>query len=48
VLIGEVSSVNDVATYNIFEPPLGRFADIEDDEPPLHLLVSDYDTWLKP
>ncbi len=48
VLIGEVSSVNDDLTDNIFADPLGRFAEIEEDEAPLHLLVSDYDKWLAP
>ncbi|WGH79280.1 D-lyxose/D-mannose family sugar isomerase [Jannaschia ovalis] len=43
VLIGEVSTVNDDATDNWFREPIGRFAEIEEDEPPLHLLVSDYD-----
>jgi len=47
VLIGEVSSVNDDLTDNIFRDPIGRFSKIEEDEPPVHLLVSDYDTWLK-
>ncbi len=46
VLIGEVSTVNDDETDNIFRAPIGRFADIEEDEPPTHLLVSDYKTWL--
>ena len=46
VLIGEVSTVNDDLTDNIFHQPIGRFAKIEEDEAPLHLLVSDYDTWL--
>lgn len=41
-LIGEVSTVNDDLTDNIFEMPIGRFAEIEEDEAPLHLLVSDY------
>ena len=47
VLIGEVSTVNDDLTDNIFEKPIGRFSNIEEDEAPLHLLVSDYDSWLK-
>ena len=47
VLIGEVSTVNDDLTDNIFEQPIGRFADIEEDLDPLHLLVSDYDKWLR-
>ena len=41
-LIGEVSTVNDDLTDNVFEQPIGRFADVEEDEPPVHLLVSDY------
>jgi len=47
VLIGEVSTVNDDVTDNIFRAPIGRFAEVEEDEPPLHLLVSDYDQWLR-
>ncbi|WP_439272058.1 D-lyxose/D-mannose family sugar isomerase [Pseudochrobactrum sp. HB0163] len=46
VLIGEVSTVNDDLTDNIFREPIGRFSDVEDDVPPVHLLVSDYDKWL--
>lgn len=46
VLIGEVSTVNDDLTDNIFYEKLGRFATVDEDEAPLHLLVSDYDTWL--
>ena len=46
VLIGEVSAVNDDLTDNIFEDPIGRFAEIEEDEGPVHLLVSDYNKWL--
>lgn len=46
VLIGEVSTVNDDVTDNVFEKPIGRFSNIEEDEAPLHLLVSDYDKWL--
>lgn len=46
VLIGEVSTVNDDETDNIFREPIGRFADIEEDELPKHLLVSDYRSWL--
>lgn len=45
VLIGEVSTVNDDLTDNIFEAPIGRFADVEEDEAPRHLLVADYDRW---
>lgn len=46
VLIGEVSTVNDDETDNIFREPIGRFAEIEEDVDPTHLLVSDYRTWL--
>ena len=45
VLIGEVSTVNNDLTDNIFAEPIGRFAQIEEDEPPVHLLVSDYPRW---
>ena len=41
-LIGEISTVNDDLTDNFFEQPIGRFSEIEEDEPPLYLLVSDY------
>lgn len=47
VLIGEVSTVNDDETDNFFRDPIGRFADVEEDEPPTHLLVSDYARWLE-
>lgn len=43
VLAGEVSSVNDDTGDNYFLEPVGRFPTIEEDEPPLHLLVTDYD-----
>jgi D-lyxose ketol-isomerase len=46
VLIGEVSTVNDDLTDSFFREPIGRFAEIEEDAPPLHLLVSDYPRWL--
>ncbi|QQA43992.1 D-lyxose/D-mannose family sugar isomerase [Pelagovum pacificum] len=46
VLIGEVSTVNDDETDNIFREPIGRFAEIEEDVAPTHLLVSDYAKWL--
>lgn len=41
-LIGEVSTVNDDKTDNIFEQPIGRFAKVSEDVTPSHLLVSDY------
>ncbi len=46
VLIGEVSTVNDDTTDNLFREPLGRFAEVEEDAAPDHLLVSDYARWL--
>ncbi len=45
VLIGEVSTVNDDVTDNIFNDPIGRFAEIDEDVAPKHLLVSDYEKW---
>lgn len=42
VLVGEVSTVNDDASDNRFYEPVGRFPAIQEDEPPLHLLVGDY------
>ncbi len=42
VLVTEVSMVNDDHTDNRFLDPIGRFSEIEEDEPPLHLLVGDY------
>ena len=38
VLVGEVSQVNDDLTDNYFLEPVGRFATIEEDEPPLRRL----------
>lgn len=46
VLIGEVSNVNDDRTDNVFREKIGRFSQIEEDEEPMHLLVSDYDKYL--
>lgn len=42
VLVGEVSLVNDDTTDNRFYEPVGRFPQIEEDEPPLYLLCTDY------
>ena len=42
VLIGEVSQVNDDNTDNRFNPPVGRFPAIEEDEPPYRLLCNEY------
>ena len=41
-IIGEVSKVNDDHTDNFFLDPIARFADIEEDEPPVHLLCNEY------
>lgn len=42
VLVGEVSLVNDDLADNKFNPPVGRFPQIEEDELPLYPLVIDY------
>ena len=41
-LVGEVSLVNDDSADNRLLEEIGRFPAIEEDEEPLHLLVSDY------
>jgi len=46
VLVGEVSAVNDDTTDNCFLDTVGRFPKIEEDEEPLHLLVSDYENFI--
>ena len=42
VLLGEVSQCNDDNTDNRFNPPVGRFPEIEEDEPPYRLLCNEY------
>ena len=42
VLLGEVSQCNDDNTDNRFNPPVGRFPKIEEDEPPYRLLCNKY------
>ena len=42
VLLGEVSQCNDDETDNRFNPPMGRFPAIEEDEPPYRLLCFEY------
>ena len=42
VLLGEVSQCNDDNTDNRFNPPVGRFPTIEEDETPYRLLCSEY------
>ena len=41
-IVGEVSKVNDDHTDNYFVEPVARFADIVEDEPPVHLLCNEY------
>ena len=41
-LIGEVSQCNDDARDNRFNPPMGRFPAIEEDEAPYRLLCTEY------
>ncbi len=48
VVIGEVSAVNDDHSDNIFHGRQLRFPEIDEDEAPLHLLVSDYAGWKQP
>ena len=42
VLLGEVSECNDDVTDNRFNPPAGRFPQVEEDEPPYRLLCTEY------
>lgn len=46
VFVGEVSAVNDDMTDNCFNPPVGRFPEVVEDEEPMHLLASDYTKFL--
>lgn len=46
VFVGEVSAVNDDNTDNRFHSQVGRFPVIDEDEPPVHLLVSDYPNYI--
>jgi D-lyxose ketol-isomerase len=46
VLVGEVSSVNDDTSDNRFHEPQARFPRIDEDEPPLHLLCTDYPDYI--
>ncbi len=47
ILVGEVSMVNDDHNDNFFYEETGRFSTIEEDEPPVYLLASDYGKFLK-
>ncbi|MBR4235619.1 MAG: D-lyxose/D-mannose family sugar isomerase [Clostridia bacterium] len=42
VLLGEVSRCNDDNADNRFNPPVGRFPEIVEDEPPYRLLCNEY------
>lgn len=42
VLLGEVSMCNDDEHDNRFKEPIGRFPEIEEDEPPYRLLCNEY------
>ena len=42
VLLGEVSQCNDDSNDNHFNPPMGRFPAIEEDEAPYRLLCTEY------
>ena len=46
LICGEVSKVNDDNTDNYFLDPTSRFADIDEDEAPLHPLCNEYDKYL--
>ena len=46
VLVGEVSLANDDVNDNVFVEEVGRFPDIEEDEEPYHLLITDYDSFI--
>ncbi len=45
VMIGAVSAVNDDSRDNLYYEEQKRFPEIEEDEAPYRLLVSDYDAW---
>ena len=46
LVAGEVSTVNDDLTDNYFAQHAERFTAVEEDEPPLHPLCSDYALWI--
>ncbi|MFO1071082.1 MAG: D-lyxose/D-mannose family sugar isomerase [Geminicoccaceae bacterium] len=48
VMVGEVSLVNDDNSDNRFLAPVGRFAQIEEDEKPMFLLRDDYERYWNP
>lgn len=48
VLVVEVSVCNDDNTDNRFHETVGRFPVVEEDEPPLYLLMKDYPRYYRP
>lgn len=46
VLAGEVSSTNDDDSDNRFYENLGRFPEVDEDETPIRLMISDYNKFL--
>ena len=48
IFVGEVSRVNDDYVDNYFHGGIGRFANIEEDVEPLHLLYGDYAKYYYP
>lgn len=46
MVVGEVSKINDDVTDNYFLEEIARFAEIEEDEAPLHPLCNEYDALL--
>ena len=47
VIIGEVSSINDDNKDNIFLNPAERFSEVIEDERAEHILVTEYDKFLR-
>ena len=47
IFVGEVSRVNDDFVDNYFYEQVGRFADIDEDVAPIHLLYGDYKNYYK-
>jgi len=43
VIVGEVSSINDDNLDNVFLTPMGRFSEIEEDEPITYIMVKEFD-----
>lgn len=47
LIVGEISSINDDNTDNVFLHAPQRFAQIEEDEAPLCPLCNEYDAWIQ-